>query len=117
MHKSILCTNRAYSDQEAHKQLYLSYVSFGLLQCTIHGAAVEDHVEYATGPEYDHVGNFTSAICLCNTSAMQATLGSLCFWMQIKVLVISYKALHGTEPRYLQDCLFLTLSATVFDRL
>lgn len=34
-------------------------------------------MEYATGPEYNSVvGNFIFVICLCKTSAMQATLVS-----------------------------------------
>lgn len=35
---------------------------------------------------------------------------SFSFWVQLKVLVIIFKVLHGMGPDYLRDCLFLRIS-------
>lgn len=67
------------------------------------GTVLEVHPEASADLEYSSTGSDGHTLVTCNTSVLQTDLFLICFQIQFKVLVITYKARHGMEPNYLRD--------------
>lgn len=76
-------------------------------------AAFEELLEVSTGAEY----NGTSSKCIIHNTQVRPLLLELLwllvyFWMQSKVLVVTFRALHGSGLGYLRD--WLSLSNSIY---
>lgn len=87
-----------------HSDSCLSYILFGLLWHTLHGAILKEYLEIAADSECSHMGSLWlsySALLLCELHWLQ-----LGFWVWSKMLVITYKALQG-KKKYVTFLLFI----------
>lgn len=93
-------------------QIHPGHHTMGLLQYTLHLAALEDHLEATTDSTYSGTSsNRCLSVCPLVTTAVQAALAASWFLIEFKILIIIYKALYGMGLRYLRVHLSPAVSA------
>lgn len=86
----------------AQSHSYSSHFPFGLL----HKDTFEDHSEITVGPECSSTGKFgTPWFALIISLLCKLCWLPVSFWIEFKVMVLTFKALHGSELGYLLNCL------------
>lgn len=101
-----------HSNNVSTLQKYCKYCRAWLLQCTLYLAALEDHLEASTGPEWaawalmglPQYAHATPLVCKLHWLPFS-------FWVPFKALVISYKVLQWHKSWLLEGCLSPTVSA------
>lgn len=87
-----------------HSHFHSGHFIVELQQCTLDGAALEDHLEITSGSEC--TGTYRSGCSNVHPIALllhELYCLPLSFQVQFKVLVITLKILNGTGPSYLWD--------------
>lgn len=86
-----------------------------LLQHILHGATLEDYLEATIGPKCRRVLE-ASRVAYVIPLLHELCWLLICFWVQFKVLLITFKALYDMDTRYPWNCIFpIGLTCPTFD--